>query len=146
MSYPIRPVRVDNLEAEYFGSSATSAYMPRQTSSSSYVSGHTAATYGPAALPNIQLPPPPFPEFLSHDWSTPQAPPAEQKRNPVVAEQPLLESISGPDPLFDKLSSENYKSKFKRLVEVEKTAHEGKLRERYISKTVYFYLLSITLK
>ena len=37
-----------------------------------------------------------------------------------------------PSILYSKLSAENYVKKFKRLVEVEKIAHEGILRERYV--------------
>ena len=128
MQYPGSAIRVDNLESDYFSGHTSSAYMPPAQTSATYVTGHTAATYRPFRPSNVE--PPPFPEFV--DWTSAQEPSRREKRSPSKTEQPLYEreSISGPDPLYAKLSSKNYASKYRRLVEVEKTAHEGILRER----------------
>ncbi len=67
----------------------------------------------------------------------PSVPVAQEENNPLQdasSSKKLDESLgidfTGPDPLYAKLTDKNYVSKFKRLVEVEKTAHEGILRER----------------
>jgi len=109
---------------------ASAMYPSRQHTVLTHVAGQTSSALSPRQTSRTSVR---FSKLqgVTDSISSLQASISQALNSNPLEEQSLGENLD-PNILYSKLSADNYVKKFKRLVEVEKTAHEGILRERYV--------------